>query len=192
MTGDMIKILKSCFFKKQFFTFNFSKKCKNWHFLKKQFFSFLIISPVIFDLQKRTIPQIKALNILFWPYFIHFIARMDIWWAMKPRKCPVFFAPDFRCPRAQKNKKWKSSYAGNRSYPLTSAGRSTNHGPRRRFFIFCFSEPLGINIEGYEGLVHCTRLFIQIRFGLMWHTSFSLSKECDLFFYESFQPDWFF
>ena len=95
MTGDMIKILKSCFFKKQFFTFNFSKKCKNWHFLKKQFFSFLIISPVIFDLQKRTIPQIKALNILFWPYFIHFIARMNIWWAMKPRKCPVFFAPDF-------------------------------------------------------------------------------------------------
>ena len=95
MTGDMIKILKSCFFKKQFFTFNFSKKCKNWHFLKKQFFSFLIISPVIFDLQKRTIPQIKALNILFWPYFIHFIARMDIWWAMKPRKCPVFFSPDF-------------------------------------------------------------------------------------------------
>ena len=91
MTGDMIKILKSCFFKKQFFTFNFSKKCKNWHFLKKQFFSFLIISPVIFDLQKRTIPQIKALNILFWPYFIHFIARMGIWWAMKPRKCPVFF-----------------------------------------------------------------------------------------------------
>ena len=95
MTRDMIKILKSCFFKKQFFTFNFSKKCKNWHFLKKQFFSFLIISPVIFDLQKRTIPQIKALNILFWPYFIHFIARMDIWWAMKPRKCPVFCSSDF-------------------------------------------------------------------------------------------------
>ena len=98
MTGDMTKILKSCFFKKQFFTFNFSKKCKNWHFLKKQFFSFLIISPVIFDLQKRTIPQIKALNILFWPYFIHFIARMDIWWAMKPRMCPGFFSSDFTSP----------------------------------------------------------------------------------------------
>ena len=95
ITRDMIKILKSCFFKKQFFTFNFSKKCKNWHFLKKQFFSFLIISPVIFDLQKCTIPHIKALTIQFWPYFIHFIARMGIWWAMKPRKCPVFFSPDF-------------------------------------------------------------------------------------------------
>ena len=103
ITRDMIKILKSCFFKKQFFTFNFSKKCKNWHFLKKQFFSFLIISPVIFDLQKRTIPQIKALNILFWPYFIHFIARMDIWWAMKPRKCPVFFSPDFKCQQFGQN-----------------------------------------------------------------------------------------
>ena len=95
ITRDMIKILKSCFFKTQFFTFNFSKKCKNWHFLKKQFFRFLIISPVIFDLQKRTIPQIKALNILFWPYFIHFIDRMGIWWAMKPRKCPVFCSSDF-------------------------------------------------------------------------------------------------
>ena len=95
ITRDMIKILKSCFFKKQFFTFNFSKKCKNWHFLKKQFFRFLIISPVIFDLQKRTIPQIKAWNILFWPYFIHFTTRMGIWWAMKPRKCPVFCSSDF-------------------------------------------------------------------------------------------------
>ena len=95
MTGDMIKILKSCFFKKQFFTFNFSKKCKNWHFLKKQFFSFLIISPLIFDLQKRTIPQHKALNILFWSYFIHFTARMGIWWTMKPRKCAVFCSSDF-------------------------------------------------------------------------------------------------
>ena len=70
---------------------------------------------------------------------------------------------------------------GNRSYQLTSAGRSANHGQigrhwlaanfnllRRRILIFCFSEPLGINIEEYEGLVHFTRLFIQIRFGVVW------------------------
>ena len=64
---------------------------------------------------------------------------------------------------------------GNGSYQLTCAGRSA-HGwqigrhrlasnsyfPRWRIFLFCFSEPLGINIEGYEGLVHSTRLFIQI------------------------------
>ena len=85
------------------------------------------------------------------------------------------------CPRAKKNKKWKSSDVGNRSYQLTSAGQSTNHGqichhglagnshfPRWRIFIFCFSEPLGINIEEYKGLVHCTRLFIQICFGVVW------------------------
>ena len=95
ITGDMIKKLKNCFFKKcQFLHFLLKLKVKNC-FLKKQLFSILIISPSIFELEKRTIPQIKALNILFWPYFIHFIARMDIWWAMKPRKCPVFFAPDF-------------------------------------------------------------------------------------------------
>ena len=29
------------------------------------------------------------------------------------------------------------------------------------------SDPLGINIEGYAGLVHCTRLFIQICFGMV-------------------------
>ena len=91
MTGDMKKKLKNCFFKKcQFLHFLLKLKVKNC-FLKKQLFSILIISLVIFDLQKRTIPQIKALKILFWPYFIHFTARMDIWWAMKLRKCPVFF-----------------------------------------------------------------------------------------------------
>ena len=69
---------------------------------------------------------------------------------------------------------------GNRSYQLTSAARST-HGWQIgwhwlagnsyflhwRIFIFCFSEPLGINIEGYEGLANCTRLFIQIGFGVV-------------------------
>ena len=95
ITGDMIKKRKNCFFKKcQFLHFLLKLKVKNC-FLKKQLFSILIISLVTFDLQKRTIPQIKALNILFWPYFIHFTARMGIWWAMKLRKCPVFFSPDF-------------------------------------------------------------------------------------------------
>ena len=32
----------------------------------------------------------------------------------------------------------------------------------RGFSFFVFFESLGINIERYEGLVHCTRLFIQI------------------------------
>ena len=95
MTGDMKKKLKNCFFKKcQFLHFLLKLKVKNC-FLKKQLFSILIISLMIFDLQKRTIPQNKALNILFWPYFIHFTARMGIWWAMKPRKCPVFCSSDF-------------------------------------------------------------------------------------------------
>ena len=30
---------------------------------------------------------------------------------------------------------------------------------------------MGINIEEYEGLVYCTRLFIQICFGVMWATT---------------------
>ena len=95
MTGDMKKKLKNCFFKKcQFLHFLLKLKVKNC-FLKKQLFSILIISLVIFDLQKCTIPQIKALNILFWLCFIHFTARMDIWWAMKLRKCAVFFSSDF-------------------------------------------------------------------------------------------------
>ena len=77
ITGDMIKKLKNCFFKKcQFLHFLLKLKVKNC-FLKKQLFSILIISLVIFDLQKRTIPQIKALKILFWPYLIHFTARIE-------------------------------------------------------------------------------------------------------------------
>ena len=71
-------------------------------------------------------------------------------------------------------------YAGNRSYQLTSAGRSA-HGwqigqhwlagnfffPRRKIFIFCFSEPLGINIEEYEGLLGLYQTFYSIRFGVV-------------------------
>ena len=47
ITLDMIKKLKNCFFKNCIFLLLFRKKCKNWHFLKKQFFSLLIISQVI-------------------------------------------------------------------------------------------------------------------------------------------------
>ena len=45
----------------------------------------------------------------------------------------------------------------------------------RRIFIFCFSEPLGINIEEYEGLMHCTRLFIQIHLGVVCYIFFHMS-----------------
>ena len=69
---------------------------------------------------------------------------------------------------------------GNKTYQLASAGQSTNLGqigwdclagncyfPCQRIFIFCFSEPLDINIEGYKGLVYCTRLVVQICFGVV-------------------------
>ena len=66
----------------------------------------------------------------------------------------------------------------NGSYQLTSTGPSANHGmmgrhwlagnshfPRERIFIFCFSEPLGINIEILNALLLWQPLFIQIYFG---------------------------
>ena len=67
----------------------------------------------------------------------------------------------------RKNKKWKSSHMGNRSYQLTSAGWSahgwqidwhwlggnSHHFLRGRIFIFCFSEPLGINSEVLNSLL---------------------------------------
>ena len=109
ITGDMIKKLKNCFFKKCLFLHFLLKLKVKTVFWIKQLFSILIISPVIFELQKRTIPQIKAWNILFWPYFIHFIARMGIWWAMKSRKCPVFFAPDFMSHLKNVYKIWTNS-----------------------------------------------------------------------------------
>ena len=74
---------------------------------------------------------------------------------------------------------------GNKSYQLTSAGRSANPGqtgrhwlagnsyfPRWKIFIFSFLEPLvGLHI-GYEGLEHCTRLFIQICFVVVCNINF--------------------
>ena len=39
------------------------------------------------------------------------------------------------CSRVQKNKKWKSSDMGIKSYQLTSAGQSTNHGQTGRHWL---------------------------------------------------------
>ena len=62
---------------------------------------------------------------------------------------------------------------GNGSYQPTSAGRSANRGQigrhwlagnfyfrSGRIFIFCFSEPLGINFEGLNSLLFGIQLFI--------------------------------
>ena len=66
---------------------------------------------------------------------------------------------------------------GNRIYQLTSAGRSAHgwqisrhwlagnsHFRCGRIFIFRFSEPLGINIEGFKSLLLGIQHFIQICF----------------------------
>ena len=84
MTRDMIKK------KKQGFSFML-QKCKIWHFLKITVLTFFIISPVIFGLQKCTLSQIKALEILFWPCFIIFSPRINICWAIMSRSCIIFF-----------------------------------------------------------------------------------------------------
>ena len=59
------------------------KNCKIWHFLKNLFFSFLIITLVLYDIQKPTIPQIKAKDIWFVPNLISFLARINIFWDKK-------------------------------------------------------------------------------------------------------------
>ena len=84
MTRDMIKK------KKQGFSFML-QKCKIWHFLKITVLTFFIISPVIFGLQRCTLPQIKALEILFWPYFIIFSLTINMCWAIMSRSCISFF-----------------------------------------------------------------------------------------------------
>ena len=73
------------------------------------------------------------------------------------------------CPRVQKNKKWKFFHSGNRSYQLTNAGQYAHDWQigrhwlagnsdflHQRIFIFWFSEPLGINIEGSNFLSKST------------------------------------
>ena len=73
---------------------------------------------------------------------------------------------------------------GNGSYQQTRAGRSTHgwqigwHWLAGNFFFLCrmvfissFSEPLGINIEGLNSLLHWNQLFIQIQFDELWYIS---------------------
>ena len=75
--------------------------CINWHFLKITVLTFFIISLVIFGLQRRTLSQIKALKILFWPCFIIFSPMINICWAIMSRLCIIlwtFFYPPFIYP----------------------------------------------------------------------------------------------
>ena len=78
---------------------------------------------------------------------------------------------------------------GNGSYQLTSAGRSANHGqigrhwlagnsyfPCGRIFMFCFSEPLGINSEVLNSLLLGQGLFIQICFGGLWKLLYEMCR----------------
>ena len=69
---------KTGIFKKCLFMHKNATKCKIWHSLKITVFTFFIISPVIFGLQRRILSQIKALKILFWPCFIIFSLRINI------------------------------------------------------------------------------------------------------------------
>ena len=75
----------------------FSKNVKFCIFLHKltffenPCFFFFIISLVIFGLQGPILLQIKALEILYWPYFIIFSPRVNICWAIMSRICIIFF-----------------------------------------------------------------------------------------------------
>ena len=91
MTGDMIKNVKMVIFKKcqilHFLAFM-------WHkltFFENHCFFFFIISLVIFGLKRLTLPQIKALQILFGPYIIIFSSKINICWEIMSRNCIIFF-----------------------------------------------------------------------------------------------------
>ena len=88
MTKDIVKSMKKLDRKK-------CKKLQIWNFLKNQFFRILIISKVTFDLEECTIPKIKAKNISFGPYFVNFLAKLNILWERKQWSCLIFFVPDF-------------------------------------------------------------------------------------------------
>ena len=91
MTRDMIKKKKQGFSKNVNLCYKIARKCKIWHFLKITVFTFFIISLVIFGLQRRTLHQIEALKILFWPYFIIFSLTINICWAIMSGICISFF-----------------------------------------------------------------------------------------------------
>ena len=48
---------------------------KNW---RNNIFTFIDVSPKIFELQRPTIPHFEAWNKLFWPFFIHLSDMRDI------------------------------------------------------------------------------------------------------------------
>ena len=86
-------------------------------------------------------------------------------------------------------RKWKSSNVGCRSYQLTSTSQSA-HGWQiswdwiagnsyfllQMIFIFCFSQPLGINIEGLNSLLLGIKLFIEIYSYRLWYMVFCTAK----------------
>ena len=69
----------------------FIYKLQIWHFLKSQILSFFIIFLVTFDVQECIVPQFKAKDILFGPYFLRFLARVDVLWERKCWSCLFFF-----------------------------------------------------------------------------------------------------
>ena len=65
------------------------------HFFLANFFMLVTISLVIFDLQECAIPQIKAKDILFWPYFLSFLATINNFSDRKQRSCLILFNLNF-------------------------------------------------------------------------------------------------
>ena len=63
---------------------------QNFKFFEKSIFRFLIISLATFDLQERTIPQIKAKHIYFWPYFVSFFGYNPYFMRYKATKLFYF------------------------------------------------------------------------------------------------------
>ena len=64
---------------------------QNMTFFENPCFFFFIISLVIFGLQRTTLPQIKALEILYWPSFTIFSPRVNICWAIMRTIHIIFF-----------------------------------------------------------------------------------------------------
>ena len=54
------------------------QKIANLHFLKNQLFRFLIIFLVVFNLHEHTILQNKAEDISLRPYFLTFMATINV------------------------------------------------------------------------------------------------------------------
>ena len=88
MTRNIIKNLKSQFFKKCKICFFFCI------FILSKFFRLSIICLVISDLQECAKPQIKAIEISFWPYFIIFGAAINFLWDRKQKTFLVSFNPE--------------------------------------------------------------------------------------------------